>query len=157
MSIIDGHCSWRISPRSKLIKPGTKVDSFAVNVDYAPTILDLAGVDVPADMQGASLRLLFDASKPADWRTSMYYHYWEYPNAHGVAPHYGLRTERYKLIHHYDTRYGGPIGSELIDLELNPEKRRSYYDDPAHAEAVAELRTELDRLRNELKAPALEQ
>ncbi len=71
LSIIDGHCSWRISPRSKLIKPGTKVDSFAVNVDYAPTILDLAGIDVPADMQGASLRLLFDGSKPADWRTSM--------------------------------------------------------------------------------------
>lgn len=139
----------------KMIQPGTVVDGFALNVDYAPTILDLAGVEVPADMQGASLRPLFGGAKPADWRTSMYYHYWEYPNSHEIVPHYGVRTERYKLIHHYDTRYGGPAVWELIDLQEDPEERRNFYDDPEYAEVIPRLQTELEQLRNELQAPPL--
>lgn len=135
------------------IEPGTEIDGFALNVDYAPTILDLAGVEAPTEMQGASLRRLFGGVTPADWRTSMYYHYWEYPSSHAVVPHYGVRTERYKLIHHYDTRYGGPESWELIDLEKDPEERRNLFDDSEYAEVIPALRKELERLREELQAP----
>ena len=85
----------------------------------------------------------------------MYYHYWEYPNSHEIVPHYGVRTERYKLIHHYDTRYGGPAVWELIDLQEDPEERRNFYDDPEYADVIPQLQAELDQLRNELQAPPL--
>lgn len=140
----------------RLIEPGTEVDGFALNVDFAPTMLDLAGVEIPAEMQGRSLRPVFGGNTPDDWRSSMYYHYWEYPSGHNVVPHYGVRTDRYKLIHHYDTRYGGPAQWELIDLEKDPEERRNLYDDPAYAEVIPELETELHRLRQQLQAPPLE-
>ncbi len=138
-----------------LIRPGTEISGFALNLDYAPTMLDLAGVEVPGDMQGHSPRALFDGSTPPGWRTSMYYHYWEWPTNHEVSPHYGVRTERYKLIHHYDTRYGGPAEWELIDLEKDPEERRNLHGDPAYAEVIPELEAELERLRRELRVPPL--
>ncbi|MBI1356612.1 MAG: sulfatase-like hydrolase/transferase [Acidobacteria bacterium] len=138
------------------VKAGSEIGAFALNVDYAPTILDLAGVPVPADMQGRSLAPLLAGETPADWRKSMYYHYWEWPNGHRVAPHYGLRTERYKLIRHYGTPDGEPKAWELIDLEKDPEERRNVYDDPAYADALPALEKELERWRVELKAPAVE-
>lgn len=138
------------------IEAGQRIEQFSLNVDYAPTILDYAGVTVPADMQGRSLKPLLEGAQPEDWRTSMYYHYWEYPNSHGVAPHYGLRTDRYKLIHHYDTQYGGPAGWELIDLEEDPHEYRNAYDDPEYADIRPGLHQELERLRVELGAPPLE-
>jgi arylsulfatase A-like enzyme len=135
------------------VKPGTDVSAFAVNVDYAPTILDYAGVAVPPDMQGRSLRPLLEGRTPGDWRKSFYYHYWEWPSGHDVAPHYGVRTQRFKLIHHYDERYGGPASRELIDLQSDPHEYRNVIDDPRYAETVAELETELERLRREVGAP----
>jgi arylsulfatase A-like enzyme len=138
------------------VKPGQSIESFAVNVDYAPTMLDYAGAPVPADMQGRSLRPLLEGAAPEDWRKSFYYHYWEWPNpGHQVAPHYGVRTSRFKLIHHYDERYGGPAAWELIDLEADPHEYRNVIDDPKHAETVTELKQELERLRTELGAPAV--
>ena len=135
------------------VQAGTRIEGFALHTDFAPTILDYAGVEVPADMQGRSLRPLLEGETPADWRKSFYYHYWEYPSGHEVVPHYGVRTDRYKLIHHYDTRWGGEAEWELIDLETDPEELRNQYDDPANAEVVAELQAELERLRTELGAP----
>ncbi|MEZ5395313.1 MAG: sulfatase [Bryobacterales bacterium] len=132
------------------IKAGTDIDSFALNVDYAPTMLDYAGVPVPADMQGRSLRPVLEGNTPEDWRRAFYYHYYEWPNGHHVAPHYGVRTERYKLIHHYDDRYGGPTAWELIDLQADPEERRNAIEDPAYADTVTELKTQLEGLRTDL-------
>ena len=137
------------------VKAGTDVSAFAVNVDYAPTILDYAGLNVPADMQGRSLRPLLEGDTPADWRKSFYYHYWEWPNGHYVAPHYGVRTERFKLIHHYDERYGGRAAWELIDLQADPHELKNVIENPGYAEQVAELKAELERLRSELGAPAV--
>ncbi len=138
------------------VEPGGDVSAFAVNVDYAPTILDYAGLPVPADMQGRSLRPLLAGGVPEDWRKAFYYHYWEWPNqGHFVAPHYGIRTARFKLIHHYDERWGGPAAWELIDLEADPHEYSNAIDDPEHADTVSELKAGLERLRTELGAPPL--
>jgi arylsulfatase A-like enzyme len=85
---------------------------------------------------------------PAGWRRSFYYHYYEYPGWHCVRRHYGVRTDRYKLIHFYT------LGEwELFDLETDPDELRSVYDDPAYAAVREELHAELDRLRSELSVP----
>ncbi|HIE51955.1 MAG TPA: DUF4976 domain-containing protein [Armatimonadetes bacterium] len=126
--------------------PSGGVDEhFVLNVDFAPTFLDYAGVTVPADMQGRSIRPLLRREPPLDWRTSMYYHYYEYPRPHRARPHYGLRTERYKLIYYYTIDEW-----ELFDLEKDPYELRSLYDDPAYAEVGQQLKAELERLRKEL-------
>ena len=102
-------------------------------------------------MQGRSLVPLLQGQTPADWRKSFYYHYYEYPEPHHVRPHYGVVTDRYKLVHFYhpDVDYW-----ELFDRKKDPHELRSVYDDPAYAGVVAELKRELDRLRSELKVPA---
>lgn len=129
----------------KEVRPGTVDEHIVLNVDWAPTLLDYAGVAIPREMQGRSLRPLLQGRPPKDWRTSMYYHYYEYPAAHRVRPHYGIRTERYKLIHYYT------LGEwELFDLEKDPHELRSVYEDPAYEEVVRRLKAELERLRREL-------
>jgi arylsulfatase A-like enzyme len=120
-------------------------------LDFAQTFLDAAGVAAPADMQGKSFVPLLKGDAPADWRKSFYYHYYEYPTPHRVRPHYGVVTERYKLIHFYkpDVDYW-----ELYDRQKDPHEVRSLYNDPGYADVVKELKTELARLRTELKVPA---
>lgn len=83
------------------IKKG-RIDKLVQNIDYAPTFLDLAGVKIPDQMQGKSLLHLMTGKKTKDWRKSIYYHYYEYPGPHDVKRHYGIRTDRYKLIHFYN-------------------------------------------------------
>ncbi|HCO67452.1 MAG TPA: sulfatase [Dysgonomonas sp.] len=85
----------------KAIKAGTKSEALVQNIDYAPTFLSLAGIEKPEEMSGNSLEAVFDGEKPADWRNSLYYHYYDYPAFHLVRKHDGVRTERYKLIHFY--------------------------------------------------------
>ena len=88
------------------------------NLDFAPTFLDYAGVGVPADMQGRSFRKTLEGKTPADWRQTVYYHYYEYPAVHAVKRHYGVRTLRHKLIHfYYDID-----AWELYDLRKDPEE-----------------------------------
>jgi len=128
------------------IKPGSVNDRFILNVDYAPTFLDYAGVPIPADMQGHSLRPLFRGETPKDWRTSIYYHYYEYPGPHKARPQYGVRTDRYKLIHYYTVNEW-----ELFDLPKDPRELKSVYADPAYAGVVTQMKAELERLRAELK------
>ena len=114
-----------------------------LNLDFAETFLDFAGVPAPADMQGRSLRPLLQGQTPADWRTSMYYHYYEYPADHSVNRHYGVRTQRYKLIHFYND-----IDEwELYDLKNDPHELKNVYGDPQYADVVKELKAELKRLR----------
>lgn len=124
------------------IPAGTRVPEMIQNIDYAPTFLEAARVPVPEDIQGESLIPLMEGRGRGGWRESIYYHYYEFPAVHMVAKHYGVRTDRYKLIHFYETDEW-----ECFDLESDPNELRSVYADPAYTEVVAELKVELVRLR----------
>ena len=105
----------------------------------------------PGGDAGPKPRSPLEGQTPRDWRSSFYYQYFEYPVPHHVRPHYGVVTDRYKLVH-----FDGPDLDEweLFDLEKDPHELRSVYGDPAYATVVADLKRELDRLRAELKVPA---
>ncbi|MHC4945045.1 MAG: sulfatase/phosphatase domain-containing protein, partial [Planctomycetota bacterium] len=121
----------------------TSNEDLVQNLDFAPTFLDLAGVTVPADMQGASLRPVLRGDTPRDWRQSIYYHYYEYPAVHAVKRHYGVRTGRYKLIHfYYDID-----AWELYDLKEDPHELNNVYDDSAYESVKKMMHAELERLR----------
>ena len=95
-----------------------KIDQMVQNIDYAPTFLELAGAPIPDDIQGVSLFPLLKGENPSDWRTSLYYHFYEYPAEHKVKRHYGVRNNRYKLIHFYND-----IDEwELYDLQKDPHE-----------------------------------
>lgn len=126
-----------------MIKPGTVGKGFALNLDFGPTFLDLAGVAKPDYMQGTSLVPLFGGKTPADWRTSVYYHYFEYPGWHAVKRHYGIRTARYKLIHfYYDIDEW-----ELYDLQKDPDEMNNVYNDPAYQPVRDSLTVQLRALQ----------
>ena len=130
------------------IAPGTVNNNMVSNLDLAATFLDLAGVEVPPDMQGESLKPLFTGTTPEDWRTSHYYHYYEYPAVHCVERHYGVRTKTHKLIYYYNRDEW-----ELFDLEADPMELNSVYDHPDYQTLVSELKDELDRLRVMYQVP----
>jgi arylsulfatase A-like enzyme len=115
------------------------------NIDYAPTFLELAGAPVPEDIQGVSLLPLLKGEKPADWRKSLYYHFYEYPAEHMVKRHYGVRTERYKLIHFYNDIDVW----ELYDLQADPTEMHNLYGQKEYEPVVTELKTELARLQEQ--------
>jgi arylsulfatase A-like enzyme len=118
-----------------------------LNLDFAPTFLDYAGVPVPDDIQGESMRAVLRSKTPRNWRKSMYYHYYEYPAVHSVKRHYGVRTQRYKLIHFYND-----IDEwELYDLKKDPREMKNVLNDPAYVDIVKELTVELKRLRKKYK------
>ncbi len=128
---------------------GSVSHDLVMNLDFAETLLDAGGAPVPAAMQGRSLVPLLTGRPPADWRDAIYYQYFEYPGWHMVRRQYGVRTERYKLIHYYE------VGEwELFDLERDPEEMESVYDDPRYAGVRAELETRLTRLREQYAVPA---
>ncbi|MBM3790302.1 MAG: DUF4976 domain-containing protein [Acidobacteria bacterium] len=128
----------------QVVAAGTQDTHLVQNLDFAQTFLDLAGVHAPDDMQGRSLLPLLRGESPSDWRRSAYYHYHEFPAWHDVRRHYGIRTDRYKLIHYCD------LGEwELFDLKEDPAELRSRFADRAYAPVVDELRAELARLRRE--------
>jgi arylsulfatase A-like enzyme len=141
------------------VASGTTSDAIVLNVDFAQTFLDLAGVEPTAPMQGHSLRQILRGRPPADWRRSMYYRYWMHADgSHRVWAHRGVRTDRHKLIHYYNEPLGQPGASyephpeewELFDLVADPWELHSLHDDPAHADLRAELRAELARLSDEV-------
>ena len=113
------------------------------NIDYAPTFLELAGIEVPEDIQGVSLLPLLKGEHPTDWRKSLYYHFYEYPAEHMVKRHYGVRTERYKLIHFYNDIDAW----ELYDLEKDPSEMSNLINDPTYDEIQRKLRQELNKLQ----------
>ncbi len=128
------------------IKAGTVNDGMILNVDFAPTLLDAAGCKVPADMQGRSFLPLLRGETLSDWRTSMYYRYYHYPMDHRVQPHYGVRTNDFKLI------YFNKIDQwELFDLKKDARELNNVYDNPAYTETVKSLKEEMKRLKKELK------
>ena len=125
-----------------VVAPGSINTDIVQNLDYAQTFLEIAGVPAPADMQGRSLVPLLRGTTPKDWRTSMYYHYYEFPGAHSVQRHFGVRTQRHKLIHYYDIKEW-----ELFDLAKDPDERVSVHTDPAYAVVRTKLEAELVRLQ----------
>lgn len=126
------------------IQAGSMSDDMVSNLDLAETFLEAAGTAIPQDMQGRSLLSILKGSTPADWRTEHYYHYYEYPGWHSVKRHYGITTERYKLIHfYYDIDEW-----ELFDLQNDPEEMKNVYHDPAYALVKKTLHEQLERLRS---------
>ncbi len=121
---------------------GSVNDDLVQNLDYAETFLEMAGAEVPGDMQGRSLVPLLAGDTPDDWRQSIYYHYYEYPSVHMVPRHYGVRNDRYKLMHFYQFDEW-----EFYDLETDPNELHNLYDDPASAEVINAMKVELERLR----------
>ncbi len=119
------------------------------NIDLAPTFLDLAGVTPPEDMHGVSLVPLLKGEKPRRWRDALYYHYYEYPAEHSVRRHYGVRTERYKLIHFYDE----PDSWELFDLLNDPHEMNNLAGDHTYALVEKKMRKRLAQLRKEYGVP----
>ena len=141
------------------VAPGSVSAAMALNVDFAPTFLDLAGVGIPETFQGTSLRPLLGGTTPPDWQTTMYYRYWMHlDEPHRVWAHYGVRSERYKLIYYYGEALGAagahdrptPKTWELFDLQEDPYELHNRYDDPAYQAVVAELKAELQRLQDRL-------
>ncbi|MBP5772111.1 MAG: sulfatase [Bacteroidaceae bacterium] len=127
------------------------VDEMVQNIDYAPTFLDLAGVPVPDDIQGVSLLpLLRGKSSPKQWRDAIYYHYYEYPAEHDVRRHYGMRTDRYKLIHFY----GHDVNSwELFDLKNDPHELHNLYGQPGMEALQQQLHRRLEALQIQYDDP----
>jgi arylsulfatase A-like enzyme len=131
-----------------VIKPGSKNRDFVSNLDFAETFLEIAGAKVPEDMQGRSLVPVFKDETPADWRKTMYYHYYEYPGAHSVRRHYGVRTATHKLIYYYQEKEW-----ELFDLSADKNELKNLYSDPKQASRIGELKEELSRLRTQYQVP----
>ncbi|MBD0400574.1 sulfatase [Flammeovirga sp. EKP202] len=137
----------------KAIKAGNTAQAMVQNIDYGPTFLDYAGVAIPEDMQGKSLKAVAEKGKtPKDWRKSVYYHYYEYPGFHMVKRQYGVRTDRYKLIHFYNN-----IDTyEFYDLKKDPSEMNNLIDAPEYQDEIASLRVELARLMEEAEEPPYE-
>jgi arylsulfatase A-like enzyme len=128
------------------IRAGTRSNALALNVDFAPTFLDAAGVAVPSDMQGRSLLPVLRGRTPADWRTSMYYRYYHDPGDHNTRAHYGVRTRTHKLIYFWKKDQW-----ELYDLVNDPHELQNLYGLPGHEAITATLKQELLRLKTVLR------
>ena len=123
-------------------------EDLVLNLDFAPTFLDFAGVEIPTNFQGKSLRPILEGKSPTNWRKSVYYEYFEYPHGwHSVKQHYGVRTDRYKLIHFYNDIDAW----ELYDLEKDPTEMNNLIDNREYQNVVKELKVELKKLRRDLK------
>lgn len=131
------------------IPEGAACDAMVQNLDMAQTFLELTGTPVPDNMQGRSLAPFLRGEKPSDWRDSIYYHYYEGEGkVHNVYVHYGVRTQRYKLIYFYTLDEW-----EFYDLEKDSNEMMNQIDNPAYADEVTRLRAELKRLRTQYKVP----
>ncbi|HUN04031.1 MAG TPA: DUF4976 domain-containing protein, partial [Niabella sp.] len=122
------------------------INSLVQNLDFAPTFLDYAGVAIPKEMQGESFRNVV-AEKTKKFRDAIYYTYYEYPSIHMVKRHYGIRTDRYKLIHfYYDVDEW-----ELYDLQKDPHEMKNVYNDPAYLKVRKTMHKKLSALRKKYK------
>ena len=129
------------------VEAGARPRQLVQNLDHAPTLLEAAGVDVPGAMQGQSLLPLVTGGEPGPWRDAIYYHYFEFPGVHAVRRHYGVRTDRYKLVRFYGD--DGLDAWELYDLDADPHELHSVADDPAYAEVRRDLTRRLAALREQ--------
>jgi len=129
-----------------VVKPGTTIPQLMVNIDWAPTILDMAGVPAPAEMQGTSFVPLLKGDTK-NWRKAAYYHYYEFPQPHHVYPHFGIRTEKYTLVRFYDQTNTW----ELYDLQNDPQQMHNLYGQAAYKQATTDLKQQLRQLIREYK------
>ena len=136
------------------IKAGSECTALVQNIDYAPTYLDIAGIEKPDYMVGTSLVPLFGGETPKDWREYLYYHYYDYPAIHMVRRHDGVRDSRYKLIHFYGEKneHNDAIScNELYDLQSDPNELNNLYDNPEYADIQTRLQARLDKFRVDQK------
>lgn len=132
------------------VKAHQKNDAYALNLDLAPTFLDWMGVPVPTDMQGVSMKKLLQTGKDERWRKEIYYHYYE--RSFGLTPHYGVKTDRYKLLHFY-----GAINSwELYDLKKDRSEMHNLINDPKQAQTIGELKKRIRYWQDYYKDPVTE-
>jgi arylsulfatase A-like enzyme len=127
----------------KEIKAGTEIDKLVQNLDFAPTFLDYAGIEVPAEMQGESFRKLV-SGETSEWRDAVYYTYYEYPSVHMVKRHYGVATDRYIMHFYYDVDEW-----EMYDLQTDPSEMKNVYNDPAYADVQKQMHKRLEELRQQ--------
>ncbi len=132
----------------KEIQSGRISNDMVLNLDFAATFLDYAGIAIPADIQGESLRPLLKGETPTSWREEVYYHYYEYPKGgHDVKRHYGIRTHDFKLIHYYYD-----IDEwELFDLINDPQELHNLYNNPNYQNTVQKLKIKLQEIREKYK------
>jgi arylsulfatase A-like enzyme len=129
----------------RVVKAGLTCEKMALNLDLAPTILELAGLAIPPGMQGQTLVPFMKGSQPSTWRKDWLYEYYEYPGEQQVRPNRGIRTECYKFIHYYEP----PEEFELYDLQEDPGELHNLYGDPRCADLTRQLRDRIDQLRKE--------
>ena len=140
----------------KSIPAGTKSDAIVENVDFAPTLLDFAGVKAPTTMQGTSFKPICETgTEPSGWKQSAYYRYWMHMIHHDNPAHFGLRTKEYKLIFYYGVPWDRdtprtPPAWELYDLKNDPHEMINIYDDPKYGAIVAQLKKQLAERRKEI-------
>jgi arylsulfatase A-like enzyme len=125
---------------------GAKGESMAMvqNIDYAPTFLDAAGVDIPSDIHGCSFLPVLKGKKWKANRDGVYYHYYEYPDEHAVKRHLGVRTETHKLIHFYEDGVW-----ELYDLSNDKHELNNIYGEPGTEKITAKLKKKLKKLQKQ--------
>ncbi|AQQ70512.1 Arylsulfatase [Limihaloglobus sulfuriphilus] len=155
----------------ELIKAGTVNEDIVTNIDFAPTFLDLAGLESPKEFQGFSIKPLLEGATPENWQKAMYYRYWMNRAHHNVAAHYGIRTKKHKLIYYYSDGLDQPgtadelccnmpenfidVNSlepewELFDLEKDPMEMHNVYNDPTYKQVVDELKDQLAELQKKI-------
>jgi arylsulfatase A-like enzyme len=126
-----------------VVKAGSRSTQMIQNLDYAETFLDIAGAPIPENMQGRSLLPILKNGTAEDWRKSIYYHYYEYPSVHMIPRHYGIRTERYKLIHFY--QFGNEW--EMYDLKEDPDELTNIYGKGGREKLQDDLKKQLVAIR----------
>ena len=137
----------------KLIQPNKKCKQLVQNIDLMPTILDVANIPVPEDLPGMSLKPLFTGNESVEWRDNIYYQFYDYPAVGSVFPHYGIRTDRYKLIHWVDENEGDKSVVdfwELFDLENDPDEVNNIYNAEKAKPIVAKLKQKLSERRKSI-------
>ena len=128
----------------KEIMRGTEINQLIQNLDFAPTFLDYAGIKIPKDIQGESFRNIVNQTH-SEWRDAIYYTYYEYPSVHMVKRHYGVRTDRYKLMHfYYDIDE-----CEMYDLEKDPSEMNNVYVDPKYDNIKEMMHRRLQEMREQ--------
>ena len=142
------------------IQAGSNTDALCANIDFAPTLLNFAGLPIPDLMQGESFSSILETGKKPDtWRNSIYYRYWMHLAHHYIPGHYGIRTDRYKLVFIYGLPLGSggavdkqtPAGWELYDLQNDPKEVNNVYNNPDYKKVVEKLKLELLNLKKEYK------
>ncbi len=126
----------------KAVKAGTVNEDIITNIDFAPTLLDMANIKTDHKMQGESFKSILHGKTPKDWQKGMYYHYYEFPYWHHVQPHYGIRTKKYTLAHFY---YNIDVW-ELYDLEKDPAQMHNIINDPQYNNVIKDLKAQLKDL-----------